>query len=139
MEDDKEVVAQSGDDGVAKHTPTPWGIYHEPEGQVFIGTAEGEPWFICRIRHGCNEHGQPEGVEDKANAEFIVRAVNHHDELVAMLEEVAAELEYAAQYKDDYLREKHGDAETVARARALVAKAKGEVSQVGYVASGDHT
>ena len=38
----------------------------------------------------------PEGNEQKANADLIVRAVNHHDEMVKAIRELVAEHEFRA-------------------------------------------
>lgn len=43
--------------------------------------------------------------------------------LADALEEALDGWEYAASYKGDYLRNKHGDAEDIARLRALLAEA----------------
>jgi len=73
--------------------------------------------------------------ESKANAEFIVRACNSHYELLEALEDLANDCEgwVDAEYKDDgevyhpALQRKYDrDMETVLKARALIAKARGE-------------
>lgn len=54
----------------AQHTPTPW-----KTGDLYIWGADGEPLDLA---------ARPRP-ERKANAEFIIRACNSHDELVAAL------------------------------------------------------
>ena len=49
--------------------------------------------------------------------------MNMRDELLAALKEATDEFEEASQYKGDYLRKKHGDGETIAQLRAIIAKA----------------
>ena len=61
----------------AKHTPLPWKVDFADEPHWPIGYAPGYP--VCRMVRG------PVGAdgEDRANAAFIVRACNAHDDLLA--------------------------------------------------------
>jgi len=62
-----------------EHTPTPWeiGISHTEE--IAIRHPEGDCIAtVCDLLEG----------EAQANASFIVRACNSHDELVACLEDI---------------------------------------------------
>lgn len=70
---------------IAAHTPTPWfyraKIFNNGENTDALGSIRGpasdnDPWFIATVEH------MP-GAE--ANAAFIVRAVNAHEDLVAAL------------------------------------------------------
>jgi hypothetical protein len=83
----------------SEHTPTPWTLYSEEIdregaktelayqvdhtdpfiGRIYLLNARGK----CPATTGC-------GPTSEANAEFIVRAVNAHDELVAALKWFAA-------------------------------------------------
>jgi len=59
------------------HTKTPWSIdSNDLDGTWSIGNIEhdGDDWDVCTVH------------STKANAEFIVRAVNNHDALVEELE-----------------------------------------------------
>lgn len=64
-----------------KHTSTPWDLScHTHDGQqlIEIGTATTTIAIITE--------GEESWIEDRANAAFIVRACNAHDELVEALE-----------------------------------------------------
>lgn len=65
-----------------KHTETPWNIFRNEDGIDHIGTGTRKvvafPWNKF-------ENDDEVNVEDEANAEFIVRAVNCHEELLAQL------------------------------------------------------
>lgn len=63
------------------HTPTPWRL-DNPESTLVIGSNE-------RIIADC-DHPQLPDTEIEANAAFIVRAVNCHDDLVSALKNVMA-------------------------------------------------
>lgn len=82
-----------------KHTPTPW--WHTQSG-IVVGDG--------RIITDCQESAPFDDM--KANAEFIVRAVNVHDELVAALMDLHPSI------INDKLRERIG---------ALIIKARGEI------------
>jgi len=92
-----------------KHTPGPWRI-DAPAGSVIIGPDEID---VALTFAGS---GFRELETDEANAEFIVRACNSHDELLAALQRVA-----------DWIFNIDGDcvADAQAWARAAIAKAKG--------------
>ncbi len=83
-----------------KHTPTPW---RQTKGEFeIVAEIKGEKKLIAV----CSE---------KANAAFIVRACNAHDELV-----------HAAQLALDHYNGKHMGANTVTLLKKAIAKAKGE-------------
>jgi hypothetical protein len=102
------------------HTPTPWTAkgYDVRAGQAGRMIAYTGP-------HHTPDDQYPKGckLEDEANAAFIVKAVNCHDELVEALENClsAFETHYVAGEKlsDIY-------SARIERARAAIAKAKGE-------------
>lgn len=71
---------------MSKHTPTPWKVVTGLYGTTSIW-ADGEEMAICPINYD-GARRPPE--ESTANAEFIVRAVNCHDELLAALEDILA-------------------------------------------------
>jgi hypothetical protein len=67
----------------AKHTPTPW-IYVRENGSPTTGQhmiAGAKPGYLAEIRD-CGSG------DVQANAEFIVRACNVHDALVAALQAI---------------------------------------------------
>lgn len=68
------------------HTPTPWRTY---AGRAIVFDADGNYVAYCGQSHFI------ETEEQKANAEFIVRACNSHDELVAALEDLSGLCERA--------------------------------------------
>ena len=96
-----------------KHTPTPWGV--ELDTCITLGEdndswdEQGNPWHAEAYGQGAET--------DQANAEFIVRAVNAYDELVAALEEL---LEAYTPGED----ERCDDTAEWDRARAILAKVK---------------
>ncbi len=104
-----------------QHTPTPW-IVDERVGVTILAqkhiNAIGLSWkpevASCHLGIGL------EWNEQEANAEFICRAVNAHDDLVAALEDLIA-----ARSDLSYSADKIASAYDFA-AKAL-AKAKGEV------------
>jgi hypothetical protein len=63
----------------SNHTPTPWNVRTDANEFALIGKGPTYIGFIEKDRH-----------EAEANAAFIVRAVNCHDELVAMVDELLA-------------------------------------------------
>ena len=74
---------------LSKHTPTPWEYVHESSD---YGT--GDPTITFGFIQQCEDQefiiaslivDVPDG---RANGEFIVRAVNSHDALVAALKEI---------------------------------------------------
>lgn len=111
---------------MSKHTPTPWEIVWErdtdhnpPKRAESVGPVEADHnhwsgWTVC----------------DEADAEFIVRACNSHDDLLAVLERVAElidcrehafgrpEIEEAS-----YLKSLH---DSLPQAHAAIDKAKAE-------------
>lgn len=95
----------------AQHTPTPWTVFNADEG-CYPGIDAGwrtivmfgSPDEDCGIRGDTPE-------EAEANARFIVHAVNCHDELLSALEQYAS-----------------GLTDTGARARAIIAKVRGDAA-----------
>lgn len=86
------------EDGFVAHTPTPWKVYRTPSGAIRgIGEANGDGIL--------DHHGGfwRMGAEAEANAAFIVRAVNAHDDLIETLHEVAEFLDNQSDVEDgDY-------------------------------------
>jgi hypothetical protein len=91
------------------HTPGPWEIIAMPDGQSdIIGVAEtGER--ICEFPYGFTDE------KEAADAAFIVRACNAHDELLAVAQ-MALDLCANMNWNDDALAR---------NARAAIAKATG--------------
>ena len=97
-----------------KHTPIPWtakGYDVRAGGRMVAYTGP----------HHTPDDQYPKGckLEDEANAEFIVKAVNCHDELVEALESLLG-------YEDDPPPPGTYGYVIYANARAALAKAKGE-------------
>ena len=93
-----------------KHTPTPWmtnggkSLFAQSK-QIALMRASNSGWL----------NNQPCASEEEANANaaYIVRAVNCHEELFQALKSVV-----------DYLPE--GDGQYVSHLRSIIAKAEGE-------------
>lgn len=98
-----------------KHTPTPWTFSEFGP----ISTATGNIHYVANIA----KHGPSDTLdqEDKANAEFIVRACNCHDELVAFANRVATSYSVGGCSAQSLER---GLEELRWAARAILAKAK---------------
>ena len=69
---------------MTEHTPAPWKAEREFE--------DDTPTFIHKDGRAIADCAMGYGVEDDANAAFIVKAVNSHEALVTALEKI----EYAA-------------------------------------------
>lgn len=67
--------------------------------------------LVCEVDMGPNQD---------ANARLIAAAPDLYEALAECIEGY----EYACAYKGDYFVKKHGDAETIAKARSALAKAK---------------
>lgn len=74
----KIVDVKAGD--IDGHTPTPWVLRDHSEGALWIEDEIG--MAVASLPDWLPEVGNPR----KANAALIVRAVNHHAELVAALQ-----------------------------------------------------
>jgi hypothetical protein len=71
---------------IAAHTPTPW-KFRRSDWMVVQQDGKNN-WHIAEIK--------PQGMQTYANAAFIVRAVNAHEDLVAALKEGAECLQAVA-------------------------------------------
>lgn len=101
------------------HTKLPWEVVKSQDGDgmqiAAIQSTTGE--WVC-------DGDSWIGKESRANAEFIVRACNSHQELVEALEAAERELRDAASYfATAYTRDKITS--IVDRANAVLAKARG--------------
>lgn len=80
---------------MTQHTPTPWIFYGEEDGDTGVITCE-----VLGPTEGVVAYVNDPSLGDDdvmiANAEFIVTAVNSHEELLEALEQAALELEEAA-------------------------------------------
>lgn len=65
-------------------TPAPWSINRSPNGHVYIECKNG-----AEIARMGSENMLADDSSAKDNTEFIVRACNSHDALVALLADVA--------------------------------------------------
>jgi hypothetical protein len=85
---------------MAEHTKTPWRldfleIHDRRYGLNGIVSADDESRLLIKGSGGAESYTRfiakfDKAVEDEANAAFIVRAVNLHDDLVAALRKIAA-------------------------------------------------
>ena len=65
------------------HTKTPWKVFTSKSGNTYIGIGEESGDGIVDAGFGLWRDSD----EAKPNAEFIVKAVNAHDDLVSLLQE----------------------------------------------------
>lgn len=108
-----------------EHTPLPWGIDPDGHGTPWnIETANGDTPIALAAQVVGDDTKQS---TRSANALFIVRACNSHDELLEGLASIAKDLEELASY---HLPAGHPDydlaMESVKTARAVIAKAGSE-------------
>jgi hypothetical protein len=79
----------------AQHTPTPWNVVYGFD--LWVSSPKTNQ-FVAEVVY---DEDKPQSVEElEANAEFIVRACNNHDDLVGTLSECADLLEQAKKYSD---------------------------------------
>jgi uncharacterized protein YdcH (DUF465 family) len=102
---------------MTEHTPTPW--VAEPEYE------DGNPTYIHKDGHGIADCSMGYGVEDDANAAYIVKCCNAFPDLVKALEQSYASFERLAAEFD-----KSGDSVNFAlcsRDASMTAQALGRV------------
>lgn len=103
----------------AKHTKLPWHIGERSGNAGFRIYAGEQP--IAEIRYIRGESCSKKGIEEeKANAEFIVKAVNCHDDLLAASELAVAEIEAELACQPDL-----GLEQALERLGAAIKKSKG--------------
>ena len=65
-----------------KHTPTPWGVHVNLDGAViYAEDGTREPWLIADVSGGFEDE-----IEQEANAAFIVKACNNHENLIGVIQ-----------------------------------------------------
>ena len=101
----------------SKHTPTPWKANKWAPGWEI--SAPESHYTVCRLTD-CNN--------EEANAAFIVRACNSHDELLEALKGLLLEVTGAHSGTSSIFAEelKSGRSFHIAVARAAIAKAEGQ-------------
>lgn len=100
----------------AKHTPTPWEISRSKyKGQEHLGlrNVDSLTEAVWRVDSGAGLNP----ARDEANAAFIVRAVNAHDELVEALSDIV----HSVGGDTGFARQQR-----MKKARAAIAKAEGK-------------
>ena len=66
-----------------KHTATPWrAAYDDGSGDEYI-TADGKPVAVVRWGCDCCKATGPQTPQEQADRDFIIRACNSHDALLA--------------------------------------------------------
>ena len=98
-----------------KHTPGPWVWHEQGEANEYCLLASGQKWVIAFRQNG---ELMPE--RQRANAAFIVRACNSHDDLLAALVGAEAFMSGIPDTSDLYPRE------WLKVVRAAITRAKGE-------------
>lgn len=71
-----------------KHTPTPWKIDTALDGKPIIFADADGGHVVCQMAYERGENDYGAFTNHEINAEFIVRACNSHDDLVAALEQI---------------------------------------------------
>lgn len=105
------------------HTPPPWRqVTLHPNHILGAGQRGDQSFSIEPDLVFASRHPREGSVLANANAAFIVRAVNSHDELAALVEELTDELERIAHPADGIGKLRH-------RARATLSKARGETPE----------
>lgn len=117
-----------------KHTPLPWQLdQYDDENIIYVEGDEGDSFPSCYQEIAKNDDW--EDGENRANAEFIVRACNNHYDLIEALEEalmnrlakeIPLSLAMAIVKKDFPLPENIAVSDWVKRSLELLKKAKGE-------------
>jgi hypothetical protein len=70
--------------GIQKHTKTPWAVNpFRAQIDAFDGGRDGDPQAVCKMLWPTDARSE---AETEANAAFIVKAVNAHEQLVKALE-----------------------------------------------------
>jgi hypothetical protein len=97
----------------SRHTPGPWRV-NSGHGELWIESVKHGRVICAFEKHRTGQYTEQDG----ANAEFIVRACNAHDELLAACEALISQYDAPG-----------GPAltEQVEAVRAAIAKARGEV------------
>jgi hypothetical protein len=90
MKPSRAADGEGGQQVGVQHTPTPWG--YDLNHTIAAVLPDDEEWgvTVCQV---AGEYGIGRGKvseEDKANAEFIVRACNSHDDMLKALEAIEA-------------------------------------------------
>jgi hypothetical protein len=100
---------------MSKHTPTPWTYTTTYPAGDYVIHAQGIPWKLAYLS---NPDPKIQGKYEwplEANAAFIVRAVNAHADMLALLKELI-----------DIEGPCPGNAEWAHKVRAAIAKAEGQ-------------
>jgi hypothetical protein len=102
-------------DESAQHTPTPWGLDSIDDTAIMSSTSNGH--YIA----SCDRGDLPQEI-CRANAEFIVRAVNSHAELLKLVEALLpTSYAHYGHVKDV----SHGEGLIQEKARAAISAARG--------------
>ena len=102
------------------HTPLPWRVFLLDR----IEDANRRTVATC----ACQSNTLTDDGINEDNAQFIVRACNAHNDLVAALSDLLTECDdmYATLRRNDYATCNFEDLRRVKNARAAIAKANGE-------------
>ena len=100
-----------------KHSNLPWHVAKQDHGVFLMG---GDAQLYCIAK-----------VDNEANAEFIVTAVNHHDELVDALRSINREHQtLIAMWNKKCGTEDYADYQTCAEVQSLLEKISTENKQI---------
>lgn len=114
---------------MSTRTPTPW---HVKEHAIGRKGEDRSTYQICDASRGVlfisTRRPHLTDDEDRANAEHIVRCVNHHDDLVTLVRIMSEDVEYDDEGNEGYWEDGLFFPEVpthVQRARKILAKLKG--------------
>lgn len=110
-----------------KHSPLPWRVGKADGQELSIDAPTGDPtlgyakWDGLAAVYGCDADPESGRLVMRANAEFIVRACNSHDELLAALKGLHDDIAEYARINNLGGFDNHW----MKAARAAIAKAEG--------------
>lgn len=110
---------------MSAYTPGPWTLDGEPLSQschVFAKGLDGHQFILANCKARLTFITSSNLETDQANARLIRAA----PDLLDALQEAVDGWEEGSQYKGEFLREKHGDAEGIAKVRALISMVLGQ-------------
>lgn len=107
------------------HTPVPWILC--PNGEIKAQAWVGK-WddYICRMPFGSMREAEELGPSRLADAHFIVRACNSHDDLLEACELLVRSLGYWMESESERGRQHANDQEAMRKGVAAIVRAKSQ-------------
>ena len=100
------IPQREGKENVLKHTPTPWKYTGDEDGDFVIWGAGDKDNWIANVGGVIQPVGSIDP-QEKANAEFIVKAVNSHESLIQLLKSAHEIIEVNWTHNDSDLNKYH--------------------------------